>query len=513
MIFLVLYDGSMTPAAPQLSRRFLSVLLPLTAFISGAAVLIFEITASRAIGPYLGNSLVTWTSLIGVILLSLSVGNWLGGRLADRTQELRVLSLILLGAGILLLLTNASKSTLLDAIAAWNLDLRLSTVLAAGILLMPVGVVLGMVSPFATRSLLKDVATGGQTIGGMDAMGNIGSIVGTFLAGFVLLPFLGTSAVLNVLAAVILTLSLLIAGARWRLGASLALLVALGSLPLMFYYQDLQAAGGFIDADTSYSRIWIYEGRWVDGRPVEIFQTDKQFSSARYLDTSEPELVFRYNQAFLAASALVPEARRTLLIGGAGYTYPTAYLAAYPNASMDIVEIDPQVTKLAKAHFGFQDDPRVSIFHEDGRTFINTDREGYDVIFIDAYSNLFSIPFQLVSTEAFAELKKLLNPNGIIVTNVISAPVGEKSNVFSAITNTMAQSFSQLAAIPMGGSSNLEEIQNVVIVAAQHPVVDQLNNLTSDALPLVYQPLTSSALILTDEHAPIDYYALSTILR
>lgn len=473
------------------SLRFFRIILPLTAFISGAAVMIFEITASRMIAPYLGASLVTWTSLIGTVLLSLSIGNWLGGRLGDKTQELKILSLMLLGAGLLILVTNGGKSFLLDWVAALPWDVRARTILASLVLLTPVGVLLGMVSPFATRSLLTDVSVGGRTIGGMDALGNIGCIVGTFAAGFILLPNLGTSVVLNTLAAALIALGAVIATSRWLWPAALALLLATGSIPLSLAYRDHVAAAGFIDRDTQYSRIWLYSATWRDGRPVQIFQTDRQLSSARYLDTSEPELVFEYNRLFLES---VTHSERALLVGGAGYTFPPAFLAKFPEAHMDVVEIDPGVTLLAQEHFKYRPNERTAVIHADGRDFLNrAPASQYDTVFIDAYSNMFSIPFQLVTEEAFARFAHVLTDDGILAANVISAVEGEQAQLLKAILASLQPSFTHVAIIPTRPDQP-QERQNVIIVAGQRPV------------PGTPVETTAVELRMTDEFAPVDRY-------
>ena len=178
-------------------------LLALTTFICGGIVMIFELSGVRVLGPYFGTSLFVWTSLIGIILASLSVGYFLGGRLADRYQSLSQLGLIIIGAGVLIALTAVIKDLLLPLLQTRDSDIRLMTVGATLLLFTPASVLLGMVLPYVMRLMLSDIKTAGGAVGQVSALSTFGSISGTFAAGFFLIPLLGTHTVLLALAAVL----------------------------------------------------------------------------------------------------------------------------------------------------------------------------------------------------------------------------------------------------------------------------------------------------------------------
>jgi predicted membrane-bound spermidine synthase len=185
--------------------------LELVVFACGALVMTFEIIGSRILSPFLGASTYIWTSLIGVILASLSVGYWLGGRIADKRPDVKYLASILLVASGLISLTALIKEIILSMIAGLSAGLEVKTLIAAVLLFSPASVCLGFVTPFAVRLRMTSLATTGQTVGRLYALSTVGSIVGTFAAGFFLIPFVGSVRTLYLIAATLLGLSLLLA--------------------------------------------------------------------------------------------------------------------------------------------------------------------------------------------------------------------------------------------------------------------------------------------------------------
>ena len=192
------------------TKRNNKYLLEITVFIGGALVMIFEIIGSRIVAPYIGASTYVWTSLIGVILGALSLGYWLGGKLADRRPDLKILALVIFSAGGLVALTIFLKDAVLYAIVRISLGLEFKSVIAALVLFAPASVLLGFITPFAVKLKMLSLADSGKTVGRLYALSTVGSILGTFLAGFFLIPFVGSTRTLYLIAAVLIGLSLLI---------------------------------------------------------------------------------------------------------------------------------------------------------------------------------------------------------------------------------------------------------------------------------------------------------------
>jgi predicted membrane-bound spermidine synthase len=167
-------------------------LLETVVFFSGAVVMVFEIIGSRILAPYIGTSTYVWTSLIGVILGSLSVGYWLGGRLADNQPNSKLLAAVLFAAAALVTITLLLQEFVLVGLATVSLRLELKALIAALVLFAPASVLFGLVTPYAVRLKMISVADAGKTVGRLYALSTVGSILGTFAAGFFLLPFVGS---------------------------------------------------------------------------------------------------------------------------------------------------------------------------------------------------------------------------------------------------------------------------------------------------------------------------------
>ncbi|MEJ7701701.1 MAG: fused MFS/spermidine synthase [Pyrinomonadaceae bacterium] len=186
------------------------IILEITVFVCGALVMIYEIIGSRLLSPYIGASTYVWTSLIGVILAALSLGYWLGGKIADRRPEIKILAAVIFFAGGLVSLTIFSKDLILSFIAGSALQLEVKSLIAALLLFAPASVLLGFVTPYAVKLKMSSLADAGKTVGRLYALSTVGSILGTFLAGFFLIPFVGSTRTLYLIAACLISLSFLL---------------------------------------------------------------------------------------------------------------------------------------------------------------------------------------------------------------------------------------------------------------------------------------------------------------
>lgn len=178
-------------------------LLEIIVFICGAVVMAFEIVGSRMLGPYVGTSIFVWTGIIGVILMCLSLGYYYGGKIADKKPEFKLLALIILLAGLFIGISTLIKDGLLEVLLNTFNDVKLISLLATFILFSIPSVLLGMVSPYAVRLKIKSLDKSGSTVGNLYAISTLGSITGTFLAGFYLIPSFGVIFILNQLAIIL----------------------------------------------------------------------------------------------------------------------------------------------------------------------------------------------------------------------------------------------------------------------------------------------------------------------
>ena len=232
-------------------RRYL---LEITVFVTSASLMIFELVGSRMLGPTFGTSLTVWTTLIGVILGSLSLGYYVGGKLADKQTEIKYLALIIGFATISLALVVFWKETILAVFSQEYVDTRIGALLASVILFFPSSVAFGAVSPYATKlKIVQAKEKVGATLGSMSAISTVGSIVGTFLAGFWLIPIFGTNLLLYCLAGVMGLMTLILAHESWKENKKtvIAILVVTSICCLFSAFQVSKSK--IIDVDTSYS--------------------------------------------------------------------------------------------------------------------------------------------------------------------------------------------------------------------------------------------------------------------
>ncbi len=489
-------------------------ILEITVFISGAVVMIFELVGSRILGPYFGTSIFIWTSLIGIILGSLSLGYYLGGKIADKKPSLENLSLIIFLAAISIALTIIIKNLLLAISQNIFADIRLASVIASLILFSPASVLLGMVSPYAVKLKMENLNTSGKTVGNLYAISTVGSIIGTFLSGFYLIPNFGTNKLLIILTITLLIISLTLAIKKFSKTKLIILVIAVTGFFAVNGLNNIALHNGFIDVDTAYNRIWIYDRIDPSTKKLsKIMGINNENHSSMFLDSDE--LVNEYTKYYHLAKHFNPGFKKTLMFGGAGYSYPKDFLLKYPEATIDVVEIDPGITELAKKYFRLKENPRLTIYHEDGRVYLNKTREKYDVIFGDAFSSRYSLPYQMTTKEAVQKKYNILNEDGIVVLNVISSINGEKGEFLRAEYATYKNIFPQVYLFPLGGQKDADKVQNIILIALKtekapifYNTDPELNRFLNH---LWRNEIDADMPILTDDYAPVDYYISKTI--
>lgn len=484
--------------------------LEVTVFVCGAIVMIFELVGSRVLGPYLGTSTFVWTTLIGVVMGSLSLGYYLGGRMADKKATLSRLSYIVFAAAISVFVTFLIMDVLLFSFMELFNNTIIVLLLASTILFAPASILLGMISPYAAKLKLSNLKSSGATIGNLYALSTMGSIAGTFIAGFYLIPKFGTSRLLIIIALILVTLSLFVYFNRLvyvKMSAILFLIIFLvcGNITINFYSDR-----NLVDVDTEYSRVWVFDSKdYKTKKEVKNLKLGQQNSSAMFLESDE--LVYDYTKFYDLAAHFKPNFKKSLLLGGAAYSYPKHYLQKYPEAKLDVVEIDPRLTEIAKEHFKLKEDENLRIFHEDARVFLNRTTEKYDVIFGDVFCTQSSLPFHLTTKEAIQKNYDVLNDDGIVVVNLISSIEGEKGKFLRAEYATYKSIFPQVFLFPVQNENDGEVLQNNVLVALKSTEKAALKSDDVDFqkyLSHVWRrEIKEDVPVLTDDYAPVGYYA------
>ena len=529
-------------------------MLSLVVFLNGMAVMVLEMAGARLLAPELGTSIVVWTSLIGVILASLSVGYWLGGKLADkhlaeqdggrkdkkgsgarRDKAYATLSNLLVMGAVCVFIA-AALGGIVPGFVARLMSLHLGTVCAALALFALPAVLCGMVSPYAIRLAITSSDTSGATIGTLYAVGTVGSIVGTFLGGFVLLSWFGTTTIIIGVAVCLLAAAALVRLKPMAPKALLGLIFAACIAGDIGYGNWIRETGFERDAipitiETSYSSMRVAKGR-EHGREMLLLLTDPgSCQSGMYVDDPE-ELAFAYTRFYGLGTGLNPGAERILMLGGGGYSVPKWLLAGRSELknrdfTLDVVELDPGMTATAAQYFKINlDDPRMRVFHEDARTFVNkradlvtgSESTPYDLIFADIFNSWYTVPFHVGTEEAARNIHDLLSDDGIYVMNIITAVEGDNGRLLRSIRNAFEAVFGETHIFPVHAPRNGEMVQNVMLMAFKTPralpdpardrVAPALARLLAHRWTSPFPAPENDVPPLADNYSPVERYTL-----
>ncbi len=277
-------------------------------------------------------------------------------------------------------------------------------------------------------------------------------------------------------------------------------------------YEAYLADLGFHDIDTRYSRIFIYpSAKEQTGEPIRVMATHpKAVQSAMYL--ADPiALAVDYIKYYQMVTHFKPDMKNLLMLGGGGYSFPKFALAQYPEVQMDVVELDPEVTALARRFFALADNPRLSIFHEDARCFLNEQRKKYDVILGDAFGSHYSIPFHLSTIEAVTGMYDALVDDGLVLVNILGALEGDAGRFLRAEHATFKSVFPWVYLFPVADPADSRRWQNIMLVALKgrsEPCLKSDDTVLAQLLSHLWAgPTVEDLPPLRDDYAPVDYYA------
>ena len=395
-------------------------------FIASFCTLVIELVAGRIMAPYVGVSLYTWTSIIGVVLAGISIGAYLGGLLADRYPRQTTLGWLLFLSGIGAF-TIAPLTNLVGA-AQFQSTLMMRIMILTTVIFFVPSTILGMISPVVVKLTLNNLAKTGNVVGKIYAFSTLGSIIGTFATGFYLISWMGTRNILLTMG-IILIVSALVFGGFFMRKQSLALFFIL-FVPLTWFIYDFAFkapldASTYYYKETDYYTIKLKEyDKNEDGRELNAMILDNLVHSIN--DLEDPlYLDYAYIQIYDEVVRWQEGKRRelkTLFLGGGAYTFPRFMEVQYPRAEIDVVEIDPVITQITYDYMGLSRDTRIRSFNEDARWFVMSckEKEKYDLIFGDAFNDL-SIPYHLTTKEFAEQLKAIMKPDGVLIANLIDS--------------------------------------------------------------------------------------------
>ncbi len=429
-------------------------------FVASFCTLVIEIVAGRILAPFVGVSIYTWTSIIGVILAGISIGAYFGGKLADRFPSRRTLSVLLLLSGLTALTIVPLTNLLASYRFPFSLMMRIFVVTSI-IFFLPSSI-LGTISPVVVKLALRNLENAGGVVGKIYAFSTLGAIIGTYVTGFFLISWMGTRNIVFT-TGVILLLSALIVSPIFNRGLYRFFFLAILIIGLFFCYKFLYRLelrdDVYFYKESDYYTIKLCKSKSSDGKTeLEALVLDNLIHS--YVCKDNP-LHIEYEYERIYADVLrwrykKNEKFKTLTIGGGGYTFPRYMEVYYPNAQIDVVEIDPEVTKVVYQHLGLPKDTRIRTYNTDGRWYVMNCNERYDVIFLDAYNDL-TVPYHLTTKEFLTQIKGIMTEDGILLSNIIDN--FQKGEFLPSYIKTLKEVFGEDRVFLLSVSPNFENLR------------------------------------------------------
>lgn len=484
--------------------------LLLLVFIGGMTSLALEMCASRLLGAYFGTSLYIWAVLIGLILIYLTIGYFVGGRLADRYPSTRFLCVVTALAGLATCIIPFVSQPILGWSVAAMAEISVgifATSLLGSVLLFAIPVtLLGLVSPFAIRLVTKKVDASGRVSGSLYAISTFGSILGAFLPVLWMIPTFGVRRTLLIFGTLLFAASLWGLRPRWRPSFAVALILLVLPLGPLKDIPNLK-----YEKESAYNYIQVTQQ--ADGSRQLILNEGQAIHSVYYPDPNKV-LTGWYWDYFLAAPYFNPgftpqKLHRVGIIGLAGGTIAHQFTQVYGPVPIDGVEIDPAIVDVGRTYFAMNE-PNLHVHVQDGRTFIATTHEQYDVVAIDAFQQPY-IPFQLTTKEFFSQIRSHLSPTGVVALN--TAHTTHDYRLIQAFVNTMSQVFPSVYVFNVPGTFNTEvmaTMQPTNIATFQSNLKqfapDSVMGQVASETTAVVQPAhpVKDGIVFTDDRAPIE---------
>lgn len=484
--------------------------------VSGAVLMSLEILGSRVLAPSYGSSVYVWGSLITTFLTALALGYALGGRLADQRPSASRLSLILSAAAVLILPSVQWAPKLLDTLARASWDTRWAALAASLLLFLPPSLAMGMVSPFAVRIGFRTAESVGRVSGGYAALSTAGSILGTLLTTFLLIPAFPVQHLLLGLSGTLALCALLLIRERRSLAVGLTGVLACG-LTAFLQVPPASISGSrvLLRKDTPYHHIEVSQ---IDNTRYLRFDNLTQSG----VNLAAPErAVLGYEEALLLSFALRPSIRRVCMVGLGGGAVPRHLARFRPDASVETVEVDPVVREIAVKYFLYRESKQIRTVIEDGRVFLSRPGGPYDLVILDAFNST-GVPFHLTTKEFFEVVRRRLTADGVFAANFIGNLMGRDGRLFWASYQTIRRQFGQVYVIspelaagrktPSGNilvfatvSADPVSLENLQRHAEEISSLAKLYSLPALASLLLHSPEPPPGTIeLTDAYAPVE---------
>ncbi|MCH5266839.1 MAG: fused MFS/spermidine synthase [Lachnospiraceae bacterium] len=496
--------------------------LYMTEFFAGMSVMAVELGASRLLAPYFSSSQIVWTIIIGTIMIAMALGNIYGGRSADKNPDPaklygRILiaavwiaaipvfgKYIILGISGLLIFAVSSHFLVIAAFAACMV-----------IFVFPL-FLLGTVTPSLAKYCVSSLEDSGSTVGTLGAYNTIGSIIGTFLPTFVTIPAVGTSITFLLFAGILLILGVVYfisakSGTKRMIVSGICFLLC-----CLLGYSDKFA---FWESDLVYEGESIYNYLQVREDDDAVYLSTNVLFGVQSVYQKEDTLTGMYYDYAMAAPLMTgkkPSDCSVLILGMGTGTYSTQCEKYYGEMDIEGVEIDKDITGLARDYFNLAEKTPVTTY--DGRAYLQAVDRQYDVIMVDAYQDI-TIPFQMSTVEFFTMVRNHLKENGVMVVNM-NMRGKEEGSINQYLADTISSVFSEVYTVDVEYSTNRELFasQNKDMIDNMQSGIGSMGLSLDYSLRSMLQEVSRNAdryegtnFVMTDDKAPVELLGMRAI--
>lgn len=495
--------------------------LYLTEFFAGMAVMAVELGASRLLAPYFSSSQIVWTIIIGTIMIAMALGNVWGGRQADKDPDPGRLYKRLIIAAVWIACIPVFGKYLIVGISgllviAVNVNFLIWAAFLSCLALFVYPLfLLGTTTPSLVKYTVDSLDDNGKIVGSLGAANTIGSIIGTFVPTFVTIPAVGTAVTFLIFSGILLALGVI----YW---------LSIRKNRLMVIIAFIAFAACAVFGSSDHFAFWennlAYEGESIynylqvkDNSTETIFSTNVLFG-VQSIRMKDNRLTGMYYDDALAAPVMAGSIKKDhpkiLILGNGTGTFAGQCVRYFPEASVEGVEIDKDITELGYRYFNLSRDIPVTTY--DGRAYLSASKEKYDVIMVDAYQDI-TIPFQMSSAEFFTLVRDHLTDDGVMVVNM-NMRGSRNGSISACLSDTIASVFDEVETVNVAGSTNRElfaakegnlksKLDEGLSDIADDELLEEMT-LVSDRLT-AYEP--GGGQILTDDKAPVELLGMRQI--
>lgn len=517
--------------------------LYLTEFFAGMSVMAVELGASRLLAPYFSSSQIVWTIIIGTIMIAMALGNIYGGRAADKNPDPDKLYGRILLAAIWIALIPVLGKYIIIAISAVmifsvnSMFLIWAAFAACMIIFVFPLFLLGTVTPSLVKYTIDDLGDSGKTVGMLNASNTIGSIIGTFVPTFVTIPAVGTSITFLLFSGVLLLLAIIYFLSKREAGSDAGQGegkgkkqntkngIKIGISVILFL---VSCFAGHSDSFAFWEKDLTYEGESVYNY-LQVSEDDKRvYLSTNVLfgvqsvyekDGSLTGMYYDYAMAAPYMAGIKEKDGLDMLILGMGTgTYATQCNRFFEGINVEGVEIDEDITKLAREYFHLSEEIPVHTY--DGRAYLNAVDRKYDVIMVDAYQDI-TIPFQMSSVEFFSMVKDHLKPGGVMVVNMNMH--GKKGDdITTYLSETIASVFRVNYQVNVPHTTNreffasdepaiLEILERNLAMEQQDELRNMMTRVQENMTEFHKGSYSTKTPVFTDDSAPVELLGIMVI--